>query len=107
MSFAKMQMQRKNDQEKKTNDDSKTKNAKFAKIVNFAKIKIIMNAFSECLHTISDARIEKNENFDDEKIDSITRDDDAKNKNKTQFSNFCVQLLIQNSKKLIILIKMT
>ena len=40
--------------------------AKFAKIVNFAKIKIEKNAFSECLHTISDARIEKNENFDDE-----------------------------------------
>ena len=40
------------------------------------------NTFSECLHTISDARIEKNENFDDEKINSIIRNDDAKNKNK-------------------------
>ena len=42
------------------------RNAKFAKIVNFAKIKIKKNAFFECLHTIFDARIEKNENFDDE-----------------------------------------
>ena len=66
-----------------------------------------MNAFFECLHTIFDARIEKSENFDDEKINSITRDDDAKNKIKTQFSNFCVQFLIQDSKKRIILMKMT
>ena len=83
------------------------RNAKFAKIVNFAKIKLKKSAFSECLHTISDARIEKNENSDDEKIDSITRDDDAKNKKKTQSSNSCVQFLIQDSKKLIILMKMT
>ena len=81
------------------------KNAKFAKIVNFAKIK--KNIFFECLHTIFDARIEKNENFDNEKINSTIRNDDAKRKKKTQFSNFCVQFLIQNSKKLIILIKMT
>ena len=42
------------------------KNAKLAKIVNFAEIKIEKNALSECLHTISDARIEKDENSDDE-----------------------------------------
>ena len=37
-------MQKKNNQKKKTNDDSKMK-----------------NAFFECLHTIFDARIEKDE----------------------------------------------
>ena len=73
-------MQKRNDQKKITNANSKMNDAKFAKIVNFAKIKIIMNAFSECLHTISDARIEKNENFDNKKVNSIARDDDAKNK---------------------------
>ena len=100
-------MQKRNDQKKITNANSKMNDAKLAKIVNFAKIKIVMNAFSECLHTISDARIEKDENFDDEEINSIIRDDDAKNKKKTHFSSFCVQFLIQDSRKLIILIKMT
>ena len=51
------------------------KHAKLAK-------KIVMNALFECLHTISDARIERDENSDDEEIDSTTRDDDAKNKKK-------------------------
>ena len=46
------------------------------------------NTFFECLHTISDARIEKNENSDNEKINSITRDDDAKNKKKRNFRVF-------------------
>ena len=30
------------------------------------EVEIVKNAFFECLHTISDARIEKDENFDDE-----------------------------------------
>ena len=59
-------MQKRNDQEKITNANSKMNDAKFAKIVNFAKIKIEKNALFECLHTIFDARIEKNENSDDE-----------------------------------------
>ena len=79
---------KKNDQKRKANDDSKTKNAKFAKIVNFAKIKILINAFSEWLHTISDARIEKDESFDNEKINSTTRDDDAENKKKDAIFEF-------------------
>ena len=53
-----------------------------------AKVKIIINAFFECLHTISDARIEKNENSDDEKINSTTRNDDAKNKIKNAIFEF-------------------
>ena len=57
------------------------------KISNF-EIEIIMNAFSECLHTISDARIEKDENSDDEKINSTTRDDDAKNIKKNAIFEF-------------------
>ena len=58
------------------------KNAKLAEKMNFAEIEIIMNALSECLHTISDARIERDESSDDEKVDSTTRDDDAKRKKK-------------------------
>ena len=42
------------------------RNAKFAEIVNFAEIKIEKNALFESLHTISDARIERDENSDDE-----------------------------------------
>ena len=53
------------------------KNAKLAEIVNFAKVKIEKNAFFECLHTISDARIEKNENFDDEDEKIIDWDDET------------------------------
>ena len=48
-------MQRKNNQEKKTNDDSKMK-----------------NAFFECLHTISDARIEKNKYFVNDEVVILT-----------------------------------
>ena len=41
------------------------------------KIEIVKNAFSECLHTISDARIEKNENSDDENEKIIDWDDET------------------------------
>ena len=73
-------MQSRDDQKRISRIDSETRNAKFAEIVNFAEVEIVMNALSECLHTIFDARIERDENFNDEKVDSTTRDDDAENK---------------------------
>ena len=38
--------------------------------------------------TISDSSIEKDKNFDDEEVDSTTRDDDAKNKKKDAIFEF-------------------
>ena len=51
--------------------DSKMKNAKLAEIVNFAEIEI--DVVSECLHTISDTQIERDESFDDEKDEKLIK----------------------------------
>ena len=83
-----MQMQKKDDQERISEIDSETKNAKLAEIVNFAEVEIKKSALSECLHTIFDARIERDESSDDEKIDSTTRDDDAKDKKEDAIFEF-------------------
>ena len=53
------------------------KNAKLAEIVNFAEVEIEKSAFSECLHTISDARIERDESSDDENEKIIDWDDET------------------------------
>ena len=37
-----------------------------SKMIAKLEVKIVKNAFFECLHTISDARIERDENSDDE-----------------------------------------
>ena len=76
-SFARMQMQKKNDQERKSDFEKVNANFDFEMI---AEIKV-KNAFSECLHTISDTQIEKDESSDDVKAaNSLTvDDDDAKN----------------------------
>ena len=41
------------------------------------EVEIVKNALFECLHTISDARIEKDENFDDENEKIIDWDDET------------------------------
>ena len=80
-------MQKRNDQKRITRTNFEMKNAKFAKIVNFAKIEInasfdvnfaeinvkMKNAFSECLHTISDTQIERDENFNDVKDEKFIK----------------------------------
>ena len=89
-------MQRRNDQERITNANSemiaeievmransKMKNAKLAKIVNFAKVEV-ENAFFECLHTISDTQIERDESFDNEKDEKLIK-----------FANVKVVMLIE------------